>query len=235
MPRKDISVIADELWWICKEYDGIPSQTVDRKAYSKAKYYLKTYSDRPEIKSVIKEFNLTLPRTYTKIDSGHPLSLEEVKMTLEERGRMPRIPEELQLYHKVNYFFKKNCDNEEVKRLEMIYGYFCPLYERGGIVRYSGRGRAATIKRVQISMEYVLETYKKYKEFPAINTIPMKFVRVLLERPWKFLPSQYYTMFVISENEFTFFLKELIDLGCNDEMVIYNWNNKDKWYLDKRE
>lgn len=41
MPKKDIDLIADELWWICKEYNGIPSQTVDKKAYSKARYIIK--------------------------------------------------------------------------------------------------------------------------------------------------------------------------------------------------
>ena len=52
MPKKDIDIIADELWWICKEYNGIPSQTVDKKAYSKALYILKTYGETPQIKAV---------------------------------------------------------------------------------------------------------------------------------------------------------------------------------------
>lgn len=153
MPKKDIDLIADELWWICKEYNGIPSQTVDKKAYSKAQYCLKIYGDKPEIKAVIKEFNLSLPRTYRRGISGLPLGIEEVKKILEERGRMPLCPEEDSLYHKVKYFFKKNAENEEVKRLKRIYasGDVCPLYEKTGVLSLE-RWRSTTIERVRKSI-----------------------------------------------------------------------------------
>lgn len=224
MPKKDIDIIADELWWICKEYNGIPSQTVDKKAYQKALYCLKTYGDRPEIKAVIKEYNLTLPRTKAGVLSGHRLGIEDVKKILEERGRMPFGPIEKSLYYQVRYFFKKNENDEEVKRLKMIYasGDICPLYERTGALRL-GQGRAKTIEVVRKSMKYVIDTYKTYKVFPAVNTVPMKRVRKLLEQPFIFLPSRYFTIYVISEKEFSDFLGELIDLGCQDEMVIKNW------------
>ena len=104
MPKKDIDIIADELWWICKEYNGIPSQTVDKRAYSKALYYLKTYGERPEIKAVIQEFKLILPKKYSKSSSGKSFGLEDVRKILEERGRMPRLPDEEQLYHKVKIY-----------------------------------------------------------------------------------------------------------------------------------
>lgn len=230
MPKKDIDIIADELWWICKEYNGIPSQTVDKKAYSKALYTLKTYGETPQVKAVVKEFNLSLPRTNSRTVSGSSIGIEEVKKILEERGRMPYCPTEKPLYYQVKYFFKKNEDDEEVKRLKMIYasGDCCPLYEKGGNIRIAGLGRSATIKRVRISMEYVLEIYRLYHMFPAINTIPMKLVRDLLKRPSIYLPSRQYTLFCISEKEFADFLKELIDLECEDEMVIDNWNKLNK-------
>jgi hypothetical protein len=225
MPKKDIDLIADELWWICKEYNGIPSQTVDKKAYQKALYCLKTYSDKPEIKAVIKEYNLSLPRT----NSRNPLRIEEVKKILEERGRMPYCPTEKELYYQVRYFFKKYGNDEEVKRLKMIYasGDICPLYEKTGELPL-GLGRASTIERVRKSMKYVLDTYRIYKVFPAANTVPMKRVRCLLEQPSSFLPSRYFTIYVISEKEFSDFLGELIDLGCQDEMVVDNWNKLNK-------
>jgi hypothetical protein len=229
MPKKDIDLIADELWWICKEYNGIPSQTVDKKAYSKALYSLKTYGDRPEIKAVIKEYNLSLPKTNLRSVTGRSLGIEEVKKILEERGRMPYCPTEKALYYQVKYFFKKNGNDEEVKRLKMIYasGDCCPLYEKTGELRL-GQGRSNTIEMVRKSMKYVLDTYRIYKVFPAVNTVPMKRVRRLLEQPSIFLPSRYFTIYVISEKEFADFLGELSDLGCQDEMVLDNWNKLNK-------
>ena len=185
MSKKDIDIIADELWWICKEHNGIPSQTVDKSAYAKALRYLKTYAETPQIKAVIKEFSLSLPRIYTKHDSVrpvHPLELEDVKSVLEERGRMPRWPEEGQLYHQVNYFMKKNSEDEEVNRLKMIYAASgcCPLYEK---TVDSYLTRVLSYRRVVQSMEYVLATYQKYHELPARNTVPMKLVRHFLKNP----------------------------------------------------
>ena len=221
MPKKDFDIAVDEVWWILKEYNGIPSGKIDRAAYAKVSYYLKNYSDTPQIKSLIKEFNLTPQRTNAKRTSG----IEEIIKILEERQRMPRLPDEEQLYHKVKYYFKKNGNDEEVKRLKMIYasGDVCPLYEKTGELPL-GQGRSCTIERVRKSMKYVLDTYRIYKVFPAANTVPMKRVRSLLEHPSRFLPSRYFTVYVISEKEFSDFIGELIDLGCEDEMVINNWN-----------
>ncbi len=231
MPKKDIDIIVDELRRICKEYNGIPSQTVDKKAYSKALYILKTYGETPQIKAVIKEFNLSLPRTNSRTMTGRPMGIEKVEKFLAERGRMPYCPTEKSLYYQVRYFFKKNVDDEEVKRLKMIYasGDCCPLYEKGGgKIRIAGLGRSATIKRVRISMEYVLETFRMYRMFPAVNTIPMKLVRNLLKDPSIYLPSKRYNLFCIAEKEFAAFLQDLIELGCEDEMVIDNWNKINK-------
>ena len=101
MPKKDFDIAVDEVWWILKEYNGIPSGKVDRPAYAKVLYYLKNYGDTPQVKSLIREFNLKLPRAKAKSTLG----IDEIKKILEERERMPRLPDEEQLYHKVKYFF----------------------------------------------------------------------------------------------------------------------------------
>lgn len=225
MPKKDLDLLADELWWICKEHNGIPSQTVDKRAYSKALYCLKTYGDRPEIKAVIKEFNLTLPKKYSN-HSDIKLDIEEIKKLLEERGRMPLCPEEEILYHKVRYFFKKNADNEEVKRLKRIYasGDCCPLYEK---TPDSHLNRVQPYRRVLKSMQYVLDTYRMYHDFPARNTVPMKLVRYILENPSQQIEYRGFYM-TIPLYEFNVFLTNLVELGCEDEMVINNWNKLNK-------
>ena len=98
MPKKDIDIIADELWWICKEYNGIPSQTVDKKAYSKALYILKTYCETPQIKAVVKEYNLSL-KNYNKDKESR---IAEVLAILEERKAMPHSSQEK--VHRVTHY-----------------------------------------------------------------------------------------------------------------------------------
>ena len=222
MPKKDFDIAVDEVWWILKEYNGIPSGKIDRAAYAKVSYYLKNYSDTPQIQSLIKEFNLTPQRTKAKRTSG----IEEIINILEERERMPRLPDEDQLYHKVRYFFKKNEKDEEVKRLKMIYasGDCCPLYEK---TPDSHLNRVQPYRRVLKSMQYILDTYRMYHEFPARNTVPMKIVRYLLENPSQQLEHRGFYI-TLPSYEFNAFLTALVELGCEDEMVISNWNKLNK-------
>ena len=219
MPKINFDIAVDEVWWILKEHNGIPSGKVDRAAYAKVLYYLKTYSHTPQIKALIKEFNLAMPKTKAKRTSG----IEEIKRILEERGRMPRLPDEEQLYHKVKYFFKKNGGDEEVKRLKMIYasGDCCPLYEKEP---NNYVNNIQPYKRILASLDYVVMTFEHYHVFPAENTVPMKLVRHLFENP-----STKYTigkLFDVSipDHVLNSYLTKLIDLGCEDEMVIDNWN-----------
>lgn len=227
MPKKDIDIIADELWWICKEYNGIPSQTVDKKAYSKALYTLKTYGETPQIKAVVKEYNLTIPRTNSKRCSWGPLEIEEIKRILEERERMPYCPTEKSLYYQVKYFFKKYGDYEEVKRLKVIYasGDCCSLYEKEP---NNYVNNIQPYKRIIASLDYVVMTFEHYHVFPAKNTVPMKMVRKLLEDP----SIKFNTGKLIAESMpvsvLVSYLTKLIDLGCKDEMVIDNWNRLNK-------
>ena len=227
MPKKDIDIIADELWWICKEYNGIPSPTVDKKAYSKALYTLRTYGGTPQIKTIVKELNLTIPRTNSKKCSWGPLELEEIKRILKERGRMPYCPTEKPLYYQVKYFFKKYGEDEEVKRLKFIYasGDCCPLYEKdpenyiNKVQRYD---------RIIQSLDYIVMVFELYREFPAKNTIPMKLVRYLLENPTtKYDIGKIYKV-PIPDHVLNSFLTKLIELGCEDELVIDNWNKLNK-------
>ena len=235
MPKKDIDMIADELWWICKEYNGIPSQTVDKSAYAKALHYLKTYAETPQIKAIIREYNLSPPRTYSKDGPILPLGLEEIKKVLEERGRMPLCTEEKRLYHQVNYFLKKNSGDEEVSRLKMIYAASgcCPLYEK---TVDSHLKRIQPYRRVVQSMEYVLATYHKYHELPARNTVPMKLVCHLLENPSQKLLVGKIACSIMSSKKIINFLTELKELGCDNELFINSLNGlvKQKKEADKQ-
>ena len=73
-----IKVKAEELRAILLKYNGIPSQKVDKKAYSNIKYHLQTYSDKPEIIALIEEFGLTIPGRLDKA-----AKFEKVKMILD--------------------------------------------------------------------------------------------------------------------------------------------------------
>ena len=227
MPKIDFDIAVDEVWWILKEHNGIPSQKVDKAAYAKVSYYLKRYWDTPQIKSLIKEFNLTLPRANSRRCSWGPLKIEEIKRILEERGRMPYCPIEKSLYYQVKYFFKKYSENEEVKRLKVIYasGDCCPLYERDPENYIK---KVQPYDRIIQSLDYIVMAFELYREFPAKNTIPMKLVRYLLKNPsTKYNIGKLYYV-PIPDHVLNSYLTKLINLGCDDEMVIDNWNKINK-------
>ena len=46
----DMTKKIEELRIALQKYNGIPSQTVDKKAYSQIKYFINHYSDSPEIR-----------------------------------------------------------------------------------------------------------------------------------------------------------------------------------------
>lgn len=156
-------------------------------------------------------------------------NIYEVWYLLNERQRMPYSQDEPSLFHKIKYFFKKCSDFEGVNFLKRIYasGDVCPLYEKiKEREHYNkgsssiGRGRSQAIERMRIAMEYVTETFRLYNTFPATKTIPMKLVRDLLNNPSYYLPSKYFTIYVITEEEYTNFLTELVNMGCKDSLVL---------------
>ena len=140
---------------------------------------------------------------------------------------MPFCPTEKQLYYKVRYFFKKNGDNEEVKRLKVIYasGDCCPLYEKDPDNYINN---VQPYDRIIQSLDYIVMAFELYHEFPAKNTIPMKLVRYLLENPsTKYDIGKLFDV-TIPDHVLNSYLTKLIELGCKDEMVIDNWNKLNK-------
>ena len=118
MPRTpdDIRIKAEECRNILQRYNGIPSQTVDRKAYAKIKATLQRYGEKPEIKALIEEFNIKVPgRNYKN-------NKESIEAILMEYQGMPSSSKENTLYHRIQAFFKSHRDDPEVERMMYIYG-----------------------------------------------------------------------------------------------------------------
>lgn len=122
MPRKpiDIDEKLKDLRSILEKYNGIPSQTVDRKAYANVKYYAKNYSDNPKVKSLLEEFGVVIG---DKKGSSFEESLNSFKTQLEQLGKLPSIKENQSLYTGLRYFFTKYSDRPEVEKLKYIYAH----------------------------------------------------------------------------------------------------------------
>jgi hypothetical protein len=122
MPRKPIEIDEklNELRSILEKYNGIPSQTIDRKAYANVKYYAKNYSDNPKVKSLLEEFGVA---SGYKKNSNFEESLESFKTQLEQIGKIPSIKENQSLYTGLRYFFSKYSDRPEIEQLKYIYAH----------------------------------------------------------------------------------------------------------------
>ena len=214
MPKKDIDIIADELWWICKEYNGIPSQTVDKKAYSKALYILKTYGETPQIKAVIKEYNLSL-KNYNKDKESR---IAEVLAILEERKAMPHSSQEKALYGFVKDFFKQYKDDPDIEKIKYQYAgpscYPLPDYSTGEKQTqwdYSGMWKK---KKIHLAFDYVKYVWKRYGIVPADNTKPMQEVMDVIHCFCRYIGKRSSK----EEIEILFsFSKQMEELGCKDE------------------
>ena len=67
----DIREKAEEIRKVLLKYNGIPSQKEDKSAHLNIKYYIKTYPDEPEIRSLIEEFHLLETKKYFKDFESH--------------------------------------------------------------------------------------------------------------------------------------------------------------------
>ena len=79
----------EELRGYLVKYNGIPKQSENHAAHANLKYYIKNYSDRPEIKALIDEFHLGRSDEDNKTKYMEQ-RIDEVKSILEKYQRIPK-------------------------------------------------------------------------------------------------------------------------------------------------
>lgn len=213
MPRViDFKSKAEELRLILEKYNGIPTFKEDRVAYANVCYYIKNHSDKPEIKALIDEYNLSAPID-RKSEEYFKIRLEEIKSILE---RCLSIPKNAKDYQAVYSFFNKYKETPEVQRLKYIYAdpdYFLSVTGKPMISKSYQSYRSFCDKYT--AAEYIKFVYEKYKELPARGTVPVEKLR-----------SVYYYRKRVKEEEKYEVLKyfkslsiigELSDFGLTDE------------------
>lgn len=211
-----IKVKAEELRAILLKYNGIPSQKVDKKAYSNIKYHLQTYSDKPEIIALIEEFGLTIPGRLDKT-----AKFEKVKMILEEHEGIPNSSNERSLYDYVRFYFRDHKQDSEVLRLMYIYGSpeCYPIKE--AILSQPAKGRDIWGRidskwyqwRTDSNIKYALYVFDTYGTLPARHSKPM-------EQIWSSIDSycRFQEKFSQTEKESLFqFLEYIFQNGCQDK------------------
>jgi hypothetical protein len=216
----DIREKAEEIRKVLLKYNGIPSQKEDKSAHLNIKYYIKTYPDEPEIRSLIEEFHLLETKKYFKDFESH---FDKIKEILEERKSMPHSSQEKTLYGFVKDFFKKYKDNPEIERLKYQYaGPSCfPLQDSAYGKLQVSDGKWETMVRWRkwksdVAFEYVVYVWKRFGILPADNTKPMQEVMHKVHYYCRYIGRR-------SRNEeiesLFSFSKEMEELGCRDERI----------------
>ena len=113
--RVDIQTKVEEFKKIIEKYGKIPSQNEDRKAYANITYYLKNYTDTPEIQKFLSEYEDIISFGNR---SDFKTRLAQLAESLRVEERIPAVKENQELYVAVRYFFAKNSDNPEVIKLK---------------------------------------------------------------------------------------------------------------------
>ena len=117
----DMTKKIEELRSALQKYNGIPSQTVDKKAYSQIKYFINHYSDSPEIRELIDFYNLDQKKKRQLSQPVFEKRLLEIISILEKYHSFPRG--DMKDYNSVYSFFKANKERPEVRRLMFLYPY----------------------------------------------------------------------------------------------------------------
>ncbi len=214
MPKKaDIKQKAIELRVLLERYNGMPTIKEHREDYCTLFYYLKNYRNVPEIKKLIDDFSVVItPKK--KFEE----KLKEVQSILEKNQAMPYDHGD---YVLVYNFFAYNKERPEVERLMYIYSSNeCytkvtgnPLH--GSYHGYSGE-RSVNLDEYD-AYRYVKYVFRKYRELPGINTIPMKIIRVRISdcvTKIKFKKRGWYNQGLRN------FLQVMKDEGCKDKGFI---------------
>ena len=204
----DMTKKIEELRSALQKYNGIPSQTVDKKAYSQIKYFINHYSDSPEIRELIDFYNLDQKKKRQLSQPVFEKRLLEIISILEKYHSFPRG--DMKDYNSVYSFFKANKERPEVRRLMFLY----PYPESYAMVPEVKVTKAHYTNKVCIAegqsvFNYILYVYKQYHELPKVNTEPMVFLRKAISH----LERGHNSLALLS------FLNDLTELGCEDRMI----------------
>lgn len=213
--KKDLSTVLEQLEDILTKYEGIPSQKVDRDAYAYVRYYLKKYSDEPEIISLKNRFNIKSKDQIFNID------LDQIKKTLEEEGKFPSIKDNQSLYFRVRQFLKKYENTHEVKRLMYIYAHssvypleesklYRPLYEPFTI--YIKCPSPYSVWKTDTAFEYIAYVFSEFHELPGRKTKPMLELEKRIGKWYRYQDDNHDNLKELVDN--------LINLGSKDERII---------------
>jgi hypothetical protein len=216
--RSDFTQKVENIKEILKKYNGIPSQKDNKSAYSTVSYFLKNHSEEEEIKTLIDEYNLRIPKR-----ADYNESLKSTEEILKGLGRFPSSTKEKSSYQYVRKFFLSNEDKPEVEKLMFIYAYekCFPLPEskqtKPSSYHYDDPRPDSNyiIWRRNASYKYVAYVYKKYGVFPAPNTKPMEEVLYNINRYYEHTFETYEER----KEELYGFLKEMVDLGCREDII----------------
>ncbi len=219
----DMTKKIEELRNALQKYNGIPSQTVDRAAHANIKYYIKRYSDNPEIKALIEEYGLS----YTKRDDFET-QLEKIKAVLADLGKMPSSSQDKTQYQNVKYFFKRYKDEPVVDKLKYIYAFGCfPLPDTkygtrpdAGYEYDPWEGRTYMSDdyfewKDNVAYEYIEYVFIKFQVLPGTETKPMLRLRKKIDHWYRYNIDA-------NKSEATQlydFLQRMMDLGCEDKLI----------------
>lgn len=225
MPRSiNIEDRISEIKEILKKYGGIPSQTVDKSAHAKIKYFIKSYAEDVAVQSLIEEFDLNKGE---RKRSSFEEKLLEIQTLLKQYGKIPSVNEDSALYREVRYFFKKYADMKEVDRLKYIYadGSCYPLDESRekrpqydfGTTLYIGRPSDYSVWKSNTAFDYIKYVFVLYSELPGQDTKPMIEFKRSLDKWYRFQDP--------NKKEFKSLVIFLVENGCCDENILQIYNS----------
>ena len=219
--KVDLEKRITQLRFLLSKYGGIPSQNVDRVAYAKIKYLLKTYGDDERVKNLIQDYNIEISSYIKYSNKNYELRLEEIEGYLKAEGKIPSVKDDATHYNSIRYFFQKFSDRKEVIRLKYryVYGDIYPLNESkekrpkylpnniylDGWLDYS-------IWKSNSAYEYIYFVYSHFGELPGCNTKPMVELRYSLNKWIRFQDVQ--------KKEIRNLISYLFDNGCRDTLIV---------------
>lgn len=217
----DISKKIEELRAILLHYGGMPSQVENKTAYTNIRYYIQNYSEIPEVKALIEEFNLSIK----KYNKDKESQLNEIKTILEERKAMPHSSNEKALYGYVKDFFKKFKDDPEIDKIKYQYAgpscYPLPDSVTGSKQTqwdYSGMWKR---KKVNLAFEYIVYVWDRFGVVPADNTKPMQEIMDIIHIFCRHIGKKTSN----EEIECLYnFSQKMEELGCDDERFVGFYN-----------
>lgn len=222
MPKElDFDNVVCKLREILEKHKGMPAQRVDSNAYQFARRYIKRYIDEPEIKELIREFNITFRRTP---EQAYKEKTILVKAILEGKEHLPYTRTYKELILK-NYFWRYK-DDETAKMLKFKYAH---EYAQRDVIKSL---REHNLKKFtgglfidwKFRAAYTIIVYNNY------NILPI-FIHRVYEQALEYEKnqnilvferiSQFYKDEIKIKNQLILYLYKM---GCRDEIIVKTYN-----------